>query len=53
MDWPQWIMAGLLVLQVVGGWVLHGHPRQPWDFSSSVAGAAICALLLHAGGFWK
>ena len=53
MGWPQWVIVTLLVLQVLGGYLLHGRAREPWSFSSSVFSAAIMALLLHAGGFWQ
>lgn len=53
MGWAQWIIATLLVVQIVGGWVLDGRPREPWSFSSAVLSAAVTALLLHAGGFWR
>lgn len=53
MGWPQWVTAVLLVLQVLGGWVLHGKAREPFSFSGAVLSAAIMALLLQAGGFWR
>lgn len=53
MGWAQWIIATLLVVQVVSGLALHGRPREPHDFSNAILGAALMALLLHAGGFWQ
>lgn len=53
MGWPQRLLAGLLVLEVVGGFLLHGHARPPVDFATKVLETACLALLLHAGGFWK
>jgi len=53
MGWPQWVIAILLFMQVLGGFVLDGRPRTPWSFSDSVLAAAVYALLFYAGGFWK
>lgn len=53
MYWPQWVLVLLLLAQAIAGFVMDGRPRSPWSFSDSVLGAAVLALLLHAGGFWK
>lgn len=53
MHWPQWVVFLLLVAQVLAGFLMDGRPRSPWSFSDSVLGAAVTALLLYAGGFWK
>lgn len=53
MGWAQWIIATLMVVEVIGAFVRDGKPREPWSFTSSVLSAAVMALLLHAGGFWQ
>ncbi|MDD2870105.1 hypothetical protein [Neomegalonema sp.] len=53
MGWPQWVFAGLLAISVIVGFMLDGEPRDPWSFTGSAGSAAILALLLHAGDFWR
>lgn len=53
MGWPQWVIAGMLLLNVIMSFALDGQSRGPWSFSGAALSAALFALLLHAGGFWK
>lgn len=53
MGWAQWVLATIFVLEIVGAFFLHGHPRPPISFGTKVMETAVFALLLHAGGFWK
>ena len=53
MAWPQITVASILALHLVCALALHGQPRGPWQFSDAALSAALWALLLLAGGFWK
>lgn len=52
-SWPQIIIASLLSLEAIMGIAFHKHEREPVNGALWVVQAAMWALVLGWGGFWK
>lgn len=53
MHWPQLVVLLLMILNVVGGIILDGQPRKPYNAFDIIAGTVITFLLLYIGGFFN
>ena len=53
MSGPQIIMAGILCLLFLAGFILHGKPRENFHLGYSTADVLILWIVLDQGGFWK
>lgn len=53
--WPQWIMASLLILEIIAGGCMHGLPRSNPNFSvgSAIINVLATLTLLVFGGFFS
>ena len=54
MDWnaPQWGMAAMICISVMGGYLLHGKQITVNGWPKLVDGM-IVAIVLYWGGFWS
>jgi hypothetical protein len=50
----QWVMAGLIVLDIILAIVMDGRPRSPtWSGTSSLLNVIMLVTILWWGGFWS
>ncbi len=50
--WPQWTLASLLAVNLLLSAHLHGKPREPNSFWTSIIGLGIILPILYFGGFF-
>ena len=52
-DWPQFVVAGLIILGLGISLASHGKPRSPHNLSIDIVAGGLNAWLLYMGGFWS
>lgn len=52
-EWPQWVFAGLLFLQLVMHVIHHGKEREKYNGHTAIIDVGLSVWLLWMGGFWK
>lgn len=51
--WPQFIMGGLMLLDVLLTFCLHGEPKTgEYDVGVTLISNLVVFAILQAGGFW-
>lgn len=53
LGWPQFIMGGLMLLDVLLTFCLHGEPKTgEYDVGVTLISNLVVFVILQAGGFW-